>query len=105
MSENQSKEKKKTTTTKKEKDKIPKPLRAKVWATYIGEKIGTAKCFCCELAEITMLNFDCGHVIAEHNGGEVNLDNLRPICKSCNSSMGTMNMFEYIKKYGFHSKK
>ncbi len=99
------KEKKKTSTTKKEKDKIPKPLRAKVWATYIGEKIGTAKCFCCELAEITMLNFDCGHVIAEHNGGEVNLDNLRPICKSCNSSMGTMNMFQYIEKYGFHSKK
>jgi hypothetical protein len=75
---NETPTKKKTTRAKKEKDKIPKPLRAKVWAQYIGEKIGSARCFCCELTEITMMNFHCGHVIAEHNGGEVNLDNLRP---------------------------
>ncbi len=102
---NETPTKKKTTRAKKEKDKIPKPLRAKVWAQYIGEKIGSARCFCCELTEITMMNFHCGHVIAEHNGGEVNLDNLRPVCQSCNSSMGTMNMFEFIEKYGFHTKK
>ena len=47
-----------------------------------------------------MLNFSCGHVIAEANGGELKLNNLKPICMSCNSSMGTQNMDSYIQKYG-----
>ncbi len=47
-----------------------------------------------------MLNFVCGHIIAEANGGELKLDNLKPICVSCNSSMGVQNMNEYIQKYG-----
>ena len=47
-----------------------------------------------------MLNFSCGHIIAEANGGELKLDNLKPICGSCNSSMNTCNMNDFIKKYG-----
>ena len=39
--------------------------------------------------------FEAGHIIAESKGGETILDNLRPICKSCNSSMGNKNWFEY----------
>ena len=34
---------------------------------------------------------------AEHEGGTLEIKNLRPICKSCNSSMGTTNMFTYVK--------
>ncbi len=53
-----------------------------------------------------------GHVIAEINGGELEPENLKPICQSCNSSMGsllakankpalrgTTNMNEFIRKY------
>jgi len=45
------------------------------------------------------MNFHCGHVVSEINGGELEPENLKPICQSCNSSMGTTNMNEFIKKY------
>jgi 5-methylcytosine-specific restriction endonuclease McrA len=44
--------------------------------------------------------FECGHVISEFNGGTNKLNNLKPICVSCNSSMGTQNMDEFIKNCG-----
>ena len=47
------------------------------------------------------MSFHCGHIIAESKGGELSVNNLKPICQSCNSSMGTQNMDEYIEKYGF----
>ena len=37
------------------------------------------------------------------NGGNVSLNNLKPICRLCNSSMSTMNMNEFIKKYELDS--
>lgn len=92
---------KQVTTEKKPKKKtIPVALKRNVWNKWIGEDIGKTKCLCCKLTEITMLNFVCGHIIAEANGGELKLDNLKPICVSCNSSMGVQNMNEYIQKYG-----
>ena len=74
-------------------------MKRLVWNTYIGEEIGKIKCMCCKLSDITQLTFDCGHIISEHNGGLVTLDNLKPICRLCNSSMSTMNMDEFIKNY------
>ena len=46
-------------------------------------------------------NFHCGHEISEKNGGEIKLNNLKPICMLCNTSMGTMNMSDFIQTYGF----
>ena len=86
---------------KTKKKSIPATLKRKVWNKYIGEEIGKAKCLCCKLTEITQLSFNCGHIIAESKGGELKMDNLKPICQSCNSSMGTMNMNEYMQKFGF----
>lgn len=48
------------------------------------------------------MNFQCGHVTSEFNGGEVKVPNLRQICSLYNGSMGTMNMDEYIIKHGLH---
>ena len=56
---------------------------------------------CCQVTDITQMSFNCGHIIAEYNGGETIVSNLKPICQSCNSSMGTQNMTDYMKKYGF----
>jgi len=86
---------------KTKKKPIPPILKRNVWNKYIGEDIGKAKCTCCKLVDITQLSFHCGHIISEAKGGELKMDNLKPICQSCNSSMGTMNMNEYIEKYGF----
>ena len=89
-------------TNKKSKKTIPSTVKRLVWNKYIGENIGKYKCYCCKLTEITQLSFHCGHVISEKNGGKINIDNLRPICQNCNSSMGTKNMNDFITEYSIH---
>ena len=80
------------------KKAIPKVVRQNVWNTYMGEYSGKGKCFCCNYTELTSFQFECGHVISEYNGGDVNIANLRPICSLCNKSMGKNNMVEYMNK-------
>lgn len=86
---------------KKRKKSIPAALKRKVWNKWVGEEIGKTKCLCCQLTEITQMSFHCGHIIAEANGGHLKMDNLKPICSSCNSSMGTTNMDVFMNTYGF----
>lgn len=75
---------------------IPPKMRINVWNTYEGNqnKIGT--CMCCN-SHITFENYHCGHIIAEKNGGDKTVENLRPVCSNCNLSMQTMNMIDFIK--------
>jgi 5-methylcytosine-specific restriction endonuclease McrA len=87
-----------TTQINAKKKKIPFNLRKHCWNEYVGSAIGSTKCLCCQRIEITQLEFECGHVIAEANGGELNISNLRPICRSCNGSMGICNMRVYAKE-------
>ena len=87
--------------SKPRKQNIPKTLKIDVWNHHVGEEIGKTKCLCCKTKDITQLNFHCGHVLAEAQGGRLEITNLRPICASCNLSMGTMHMDEFIKKYGY----
>jgi 5-methylcytosine-specific restriction endonuclease McrA len=84
---------------KPKKAKIPATLKRLVWNKYIGEDIGKSKCKCCNVTDITQMAFNCGHIIADVNGGELTLDNLLPICQNCNSSMGTMNMDDFKSKH------
>jgi hypothetical protein len=88
-----------TTNKKTKKQKIPATIKRLVWNTYIGENIGKSKCLCCNLTDISQLNFSCGHIISEYYGGKISIDNLKPICLSCNLSMGTRNMNDFIKNY------
>ncbi len=81
------------------KKRIPLVVKRKVWDKWVGKSIGTCLCLCCKLTEISQMSFHCGHVVSEKNGGKINVDNLRPICQSCNSSIGIQNMMEFIKKY------
>ena len=66
-----------------------------VWDRYIGLHFGSCKCFCCKTMTIYQIMFECGHVVAEKNGGLTNIDNLRPVCSTCNKSMGTKNMVDF----------
>jgi hypothetical protein len=79
----------------KRKAPIPASLRAAVWNTYIGEHLGKAKCPVCSSQDISPFTFECGHLVAEANGGPTTLENLRPICGACNRSSGTRNMMEF----------
>jgi len=81
-------------------NKIPSSLRIAVWNHYNGETYN-AKCFTGCGETISVHNFDCGHVIAKSMGGTIELNNLRPICGHCNSSMANMNMDDFIAYYGF----
>jgi hypothetical protein len=91
----------------KEKEKgkkkpIPKAVRKIIWDTYVGPDIIKHRCLCCKRAMIDNMSFDCGHVVSEKDGGTQEITNLRPICPACNNSMGSQNMIEYIKTYGFY---
>jgi hypothetical protein len=79
------------------KKQIPKAVKREVWNKHIGEEIGKSKCKCCEKADITQLNFHCGHIESEAEGGEIHVNNLLPICEVCNKSMGTKNLYEFKK--------
>jgi hypothetical protein len=82
---------------KKKKKPILATIKKLVWNINIGEAIGKAKCLCCNSTDITQMSFNCGHIIAEANGGETIVSNLKPICQNCNSSMGTKNMEDFMK--------
>ena len=89
--------KQKETKPKTKKKSISATIKKLVWNTNIGEDIGKAKCLCCKSTDITQLSFNCGHIIAEANGGETIVSNLKPICQNCNSSMGTKNMNDLME--------
>jgi hypothetical protein len=80
---------------------IPKKVKTDIWNTFIGAQIPCHKCLCCLKATISNTDFHVGHVVSEFNGGNLNIDNLRPICASCNYSMGTSNLKDYVIKYGY----
>ena len=86
-------------TKKKRKAAIPKVLRKAVWDKYIGEEVGSTMCMCCAGTTISQLNFHCGHVLAEANGGSTTIENLRPICASCNLCMRDKHMRSFQQEF------
>jgi hypothetical protein len=87
---------------KKKKQTIPKSVKTHVWDLYIGKHINEHRCLCCKKAYIQITNFDTGHVLSEKDGGTHEISNLRPICAVCNHSMGSENMIEFVKRYGYY---
>ena len=92
-----------SSTEKSEPVKEPKKkavsstMKKLVWNKNNGEEVGKAKCYSCKSTDITQTSFHCGHIIAESKGGKTIVSNLKPICQNCNSSMGTMDMNEFMK--------
>lgn len=90
----------KNTKKRIKKQRIPATVRNTIWKLHIGNKT-ESKCSCCSVEPITKGNFECGHILSEKDGGKIKLDNLRPICGLCNKSMGTKNMLEFMRQYGY----
>jgi 5-methylcytosine-specific restriction endonuclease McrA len=95
-------EKERKAAAAKKKQSIPKNVRIIIWNHYIGEDIIKHKCLCCKKVTITNTSFEVGHVLSEANGGTHEINNLRPICFSCNHSMGRENMIDFVVKYGLY---
>ena len=73
---------------KYKKKQIPKAIREQVWIKYMG-KVYQHKCaisWCTNTIDV--FNFQAGHNIPESKGGDISINNLRPICGRCNLSMG-----------------
>lgn len=81
--------------------KIPSAVRQAVWNIYHGESVGTAKCYTGCGTSISQAAFHCGHIQATINGGRIHIQNLRPICQKCNTSMRAYNMKDFCQRYGF----
>lgn len=90
---------------KKKKSKtIPKKLRNKVFTSQFGE-LPKFPCCCCGEYNIDPFNYIAGHVKSRKDGGEDIIENLRPICQPCNSSMGSRNMDEFMAAYQLNQNK
>ena len=79
---------------------IPKALRQQVWMAKMGENY-KGKCtihWCKNMIDV--FNFHCGHDEPHSKGGAMNIDNLHPICVSCNLGMGNKHTIqEWNDKY------
>jgi len=82
---------------------LPASVRDSVWNHYIGEDINKHRCLCCKKVLISNRQFQVGHVVSVKDGGTDEISNLRPICAPCNHSMGSKNMIEFIKSYGYYA--
>jgi len=83
---------------KKKRRAIPKSVKDAVWNKYIGAQKAEGSCYVCERT-IHIRDFDVGHNRAKAKGGGDNISNLRPICRSCNLSMGTMSIETYKARH------
>jgi hypothetical protein len=70
---------------------IPKKIRGEAWKIQFGDSTKGA-CYCCKKELDVFEDWHAGHIIAHTNGGKDTANNLRPLCGSCNLSMGTENM-------------
>jgi 5-methylcytosine-specific restriction endonuclease McrA len=79
---------------------VTSDLRTSVWETYYGNVLRKA-CYCCKTSEISATKYQVGHVVSVANGGATSVENLRPICASCNSAMSSENMDTYMEKQNY----
>lgn len=75
-----------------------KNIKMLLWNHYFGINDRTGKCFVGCGRTIENTNFECGHVLSKSNEGDNSLENLRPICRNCNSSMKDTHLYAYMKE-------
>jgi hypothetical protein len=78
---------------KYKKQKIQPKLRIEVWKKEFGNNDNGNCPLCNNLINIGKNGFHCSHIISEVNGGKTEINNLRPLCMSCNLKMGSNNWF------------
>ena len=80
------------------RESIPAAMRRDVWVNCYG-MLFSAKCCICDITIEALGQWDSSHIVASSKGGHSSLDNLRPLCHSCNVSMRDRNMREYIRTH------
>lgn len=83
----------------KKRQKIPSSIREKVWQKRCGNLL-TGECYVCGRAmKYKYDQFHCGHILSVKDGGTNTVDNLEPICSTCNLDMGSMHLETYKKLF------
>ena len=75
--------------------------RRQVWNQWIGQfhLIYESPCFIGACGnKIYRDSFHMGHVVALAKGGSNHVDNLRPICETCNKTMGVENLYDFKER-------
>ena len=94
-------------TLDRNNDTMTDAVRTTVWDSYFPN-VRTALCPCCQkmvisesAARFSYQTFDAGHIFPRSRGGTLELANLIPVCKKCNTDMGTQHLYSYAwRKYG-----
>ena len=91
------------------KKTIPKRVRELVWKKYIG-KCWSGKCHVswCDNDFTVLSSWHVGHNNPESKGGDLSIENLRPVCPECNLGMGNKYSIEewsetFDKNYRFEN--
>lgn len=76
----------------------PQSIRWIVWSKCNDRTSVIGKCYVCS-EELTFQNMECGHDIPHHLSGKNDVDNLWPICRTCNRDMGVSRLQDFKKWY------
>jgi 5-methylcytosine-specific restriction endonuclease McrA len=90
------------TKEKPKRTPCPQAVKEALWRKYFGNKMD-GNCYVCKKI-ITFTNFEPGHNTPASHGGKWTVTNLRPLCRTCNRSMGDKMTVEFFKKKYFGSK-
>ena len=69
-----------------------------LWKHITKENLRKA-CYICDVYLLKNSNYCAGHIQAKVYDGSNDLDNLKPLCRTCNGRMGTQHMMEYKQRY------
>lgn len=78
---------------------IPINIRNQVWRNHFGNESMFGTCNVCNQHIHYIDSYECGHIVAEANGGATSIHNLVPLCRPCNRGMGKMNLHQYREIY------
>ena len=78
--------------------KLPSTLTMNQWGN-IKQDFNSQCCYCGKRVSLAQ-----EHFIAVTKGGEYTVNNIVPSCRSCNSSKGVKDFFEWYPKYKYYSK-
>lgn len=80
--------------TASSRKRIPAVIREQVWKKHNTNVCDSGECYVCK-SSLRFNDMECGHIVAHALGGATTVDNLMPVCKTCNRDMGIMNLMEY----------
>lgn len=87
---------------KKARTKLTKNIKNEVWKRYYGAANNIVQCHVCGIKELDRNDTSCyhhAHIVPHSQGGNETVDNLIPICSSCNGAMHEENLRDFQKKH------